>query len=111
MKTANPKSFMSWLRQPNLSIALSSRIGQRNFDLEEERSSAIERGARAPPCPLDPPLPPEAITIFAVFADCRLRIQPSIPNSYFGNLIQAVFTDTVVDALLTAPPQFASELL
>ncbi|KAK8957873.1 BAHD acyltransferase DCR [Platanthera zijinensis] len=47
-------------------------------------------------------LPSEAITIFAVFADCRLRIQPSIPNSYFSNLIQAVFTDTVVDALLTA---------
>ncbi|KAK8956089.1 BAHD acyltransferase DCR [Platanthera guangdongensis] len=49
-------------------------------------------------------LPPEAITVFAVFADCRLRIRPSIPNSYFGNLIQVVFTDTAVEALLTAPP-------
>ncbi|KAK8928920.1 BAHD acyltransferase DCR [Platanthera zijinensis] len=53
----------------------------------------------------------EGITVFAVFASCRLRIGPSIPNSYFGNHIQAVFTDTVVDALLTAPPQFSAGLL
>ncbi|KAK8916811.1 BAHD acyltransferase DCR [Platanthera zijinensis] len=56
-------------------------------------------------------LPPESITVFAVFADCRLRVRPSIPDSYFGNLIQAVFTGTAVGALLTAPPQFAAGLL
>ncbi|KAK8958614.1 hypothetical protein KSP40_PGU003681 [Platanthera guangdongensis] len=41
----------------------------------------------------------------------RLRIRPSIPNSYFGNHIQAVFNDTSIDALLTTPPQFDVGLL
>nr|WDA53469.1 bahd acyltransferase [Erycina pusilla] len=56
-------------------------------------------------------LPPDAITVFAVFADCRSRLRPPLPDSYFGNLIQAVFTGTAVHPLLTSPPEFAAGLL
>ncbi|XP_020581088.1 BAHD acyltransferase DCR [Phalaenopsis equestris] len=56
-------------------------------------------------------LPPDSITIFAVFADCRSRLQTPLPDSYFGNLIQAVFTGTAVHPLLTSPPEFAAGLL
>ncbi|PKU77766.1 BAHD acyltransferase DCR-like [Dendrobium catenatum] len=56
-------------------------------------------------------LPPDSITIFAVFADCRSRLRPPLPDSYFGNVIQAVFTGTAIHPLLTAPPEFAAGLL
>lgn len=56
-------------------------------------------------------LPPDSITVFAVFADCRSRLRPPLPDSYFGNLIQAVFTGTAVHPLLNSPPEFAGGLL
>lgn len=56
-------------------------------------------------------LPLDSITVFAVFADCRSRLRPPLPDSYFGNLIQAVFTGTAVHPLLTSQPEFAAALL
>ncbi|PKA59196.1 BAHD acyltransferase DCR [Apostasia shenzhenica] len=56
-------------------------------------------------------LPPGDFTVFAVFADCRTRLRPPLPDSYFGNLIQAVFTATAAGALLSAPPDFSAGLL
>lgn len=56
-------------------------------------------------------LPPDSVTVFAVFADCRSRLRPPLPDSYFGNLIQAVFTGAAVHPLLAAPPEFAAGLL
>ncbi|KAI0500561.1 hypothetical protein KFK09_018775 [Dendrobium nobile] len=56
-------------------------------------------------------LSPGDITVFAVFTDCRNRLRPPLPDSYFGNLIQAVFTGTAVGPLLASPPEFAAGLL
>ncbi|KAK1289053.1 BAHD acyltransferase DCR [Acorus calamus] len=39
-------------------------------------------------------LKPEDVTVFAIFMDCRKRVDPPMDDSYFGNLIQAVFTGT-----------------
>ncbi|KAG0502926.1 hypothetical protein HPP92_002998 [Vanilla planifolia] len=56
-------------------------------------------------------LNPNDITVFAVFADCRSRLRPPLPDSYFGNLIQAVFTGTAAGPLLNESPAFAAGLL
>ncbi|XP_072967732.1 BAHD acyltransferase DCR [Typha angustifolia] len=56
-------------------------------------------------------LPPDALTVFAVFADCRPRVAPPLPPSYFGNLIQAVFTGVPSALLLAHPNHFAASLL
>ncbi|KQJ94674.1 BAHD acyltransferase DCR [Brachypodium distachyon] len=56
-------------------------------------------------------LGPSDITVFAVFADCRARLSPPVPASYFGNLIQAVFTGIPAGMLLGSPPQLAAGML
>ncbi|KAF3335750.1 BAHD acyltransferase DCR [Carex littledalei] len=56
-------------------------------------------------------LAPTDITAFAVFGDCRPRVDPPMPSSYFGNLIQAIFTGTAAGLLLAHPPSFAAGLL
>ncbi|KAG6503760.1 BAHD acyltransferase DCR-like [Zingiber officinale] len=56
-------------------------------------------------------LKPEDITVFAIFADCRTRVDPPMPEAYFGNLIQAIFTGTAAGLLLGSPPEFASGML
>lgn len=56
-------------------------------------------------------LAPTDITAFAVFGDCRPRVDPPMPSSYFGNLIQAIFTGTAAGLLLASPPSFAAGLL
>lgn len=56
-------------------------------------------------------LKPEDITVFTVFADCRKRVDPPMPESYFGNLIQAIFTGTAAGMLLANPPQFGAGLI
>lgn len=56
-------------------------------------------------------LAPTDVTAFAVFADCRPRVDPPMTSSYFGNLIQAIFTGTAASLLITSPPNFAAGLL
>ncbi|KAJ8771446.1 hypothetical protein K2173_026623 [Erythroxylum novogranatense] len=56
-------------------------------------------------------LKPEDITVFTVFADCRKRVNPPMPDSYFGNLIQAIFTATAGGLLLKHPPEFGASVI
>lgn len=56
-------------------------------------------------------LGPADITAFAVFADCRARLDPPLPPAYFGNLIQAVFTGVPAGMLLAGPPELPAGLL
>lgn len=56
-------------------------------------------------------LKPDDITAFAIFADCRKRINPPVPETYFGNMIQAIFTGTAAGLLLTHPLSFAAQTL
>ncbi|MQM17063.1 hypothetical protein Taro_050029 [Colocasia esculenta] len=56
-------------------------------------------------------LSPEDITVFAIFTDCRKRVDPPMPENYFGNLIQAIFTVTATGLLLANPAEFAGGLL
>ncbi|XP_059435229.1 BAHD acyltransferase DCR [Corylus avellana] len=56
-------------------------------------------------------LKPEDYTVFTVFADCRKRVDPPMPASYFGNLIQAVFTVTAAGLLSANPPEFGASMI
>jgi BAHD acyltransferase len=56
-------------------------------------------------------LKPEDYTVFTVFADCRKRVEPPMPESYFGNLIQAVFTVTAAGLLSANPPEFGASMI
>lgn len=56
-------------------------------------------------------LKPEDYTVFTVFADCRKRVDPPMPDSYFGNLIQAIFTATAVGLLTMNPPDFGASVI
>ncbi|XVF50860.1 hypothetical protein PTKIN_Ptkin04bG0137600 [Pterospermum kingtungense] len=56
-------------------------------------------------------LKPEDYTVFTVFADCRKRVDPPMPDSYFGNLIQAIFTVTAAGLLLANPPEFGASII
>jgi BAHD acyltransferase len=56
-------------------------------------------------------LKPEDYTVFTVFADCRKRVDPPMPESYFGNLIQAVFTVTAAGLLSANPPEFGASMI
>ncbi|XP_061364493.1 BAHD acyltransferase DCR-like [Gastrolobium bilobum] len=56
-------------------------------------------------------LKPEDHTVFTVFADCRKRVDPPMPETYFGNLIQAIFTVTAVGLLWAQPPQFGASMI
>lgn len=56
-------------------------------------------------------LKPEDITVFAIFIDCRPRVDPPMPDSYFGNLIQAIFTATAAGLLLASPPELGAGLM
>nr|CAD1830788.1 unnamed protein product [Ananas comosus var. bracteatus] len=53
----------------------------------------------------------DELTVFAVFADCRGRVDPPVSPAYFGNLIQAVFTAAPAGLLLASPPGFAAAVL
>ncbi|CAK9185055.1 unnamed protein product [Ilex paraguariensis] len=56
-------------------------------------------------------LKPEDYTVYTVFTDCRKRIDPPMPESYFGNLIQAIFTVTAAGLLLANPLEFGAALI
>ncbi|KAI4340890.1 hypothetical protein MLD38_025684 [Melastoma candidum] len=56
-------------------------------------------------------LRPEDVTVCTVFADCRNRVHPPMPESYFGNLIQAIFTGTAAGLILAHPPSFGAALI
>ncbi|CAN8252143.1 unnamed protein product [Cochlearia groenlandica] len=56
-------------------------------------------------------LKPEDITIFTVFADCRRRVSPPLPDEYFGNLIQAIFTGTAAGLLAAHGPEFGASVV
>ncbi|CAL9172858.1 unnamed protein product [Musa hybrid cultivar] len=56
-------------------------------------------------------LKPEDITVFVIFADCRSRVDPPMPDAFFGNLIQAIFTGTAAGLLLASPPEFGAGML
>ncbi|KAL3342129.1 hypothetical protein AABB24_026249 [Solanum stoloniferum] len=56
-------------------------------------------------------LKPEEYTVYTVFADCRKRVDPPMPESYFGNLIQAIFTVTAAGLLLSNPIEFAAGMI
>ncbi|KAK7270878.1 hypothetical protein RJT34_26373 [Clitoria ternatea] len=56
-------------------------------------------------------LKPEDYTVFTVFVDCRKRVDPPMPETYFGNLIQAIFTVTAAGLLSAHPPQFGASLI
>ncbi|XP_051138304.1 BAHD acyltransferase DCR [Andrographis paniculata] len=53
----------------------------------------------------------EEYTVFTVFADCRKRVDPPMPETYFGNLIQAIFTVTAAGLVLSNPAEFAAGLI
>ncbi|GAB4826331.1 hypothetical protein Ancab_009197 [Ancistrocladus abbreviatus] len=56
-------------------------------------------------------LKPEDPTVFTIFADCRKRVDPPMPESYFGNLIQAIFTGTAAGLLTANPPEFGAGMI
>ncbi|KAF8412232.1 hypothetical protein HHK36_000192 [Tetracentron sinense] len=56
-------------------------------------------------------LKPEDYTVFTVFTDCRKRVDPPMPESYFGNLIQAIFTVLPVGVLLANTPEFSAPMI
>ncbi|XP_010035162.2 BAHD acyltransferase DCR [Eucalyptus grandis] len=56
-------------------------------------------------------LKPEDVTVFTVFVDCRKRVDPPVPETYFGNLIQAIFTGTAAGLLLAHPPEFGAAII
>ncbi|VFQ77603.1 unnamed protein product [Cuscuta campestris] len=56
-------------------------------------------------------LKPEDYTVFTVFANCRGRVDPPMPDAYFGNLIQAIFTATAAGALIGNPPEYGAGLI
>ncbi|XP_022738477.1 BAHD acyltransferase DCR-like isoform X3 [Durio zibethinus] len=56
-------------------------------------------------------LKPEDYSVFTVFADCRKRVDPPMPECYFGNLIQAIFTVTAAGLLLVNPPEFGASMV
>ncbi|GMH29578.1 hypothetical protein Nepgr_031421 [Nepenthes gracilis] len=56
-------------------------------------------------------LNPEDHTVFTIFADCRKRVDPPMPESYFGNLIHAIFTVTAAGLLLANPPEFGAGMI
>ncbi|GMH28118.1 hypothetical protein Nepgr_029961 [Nepenthes gracilis] len=56
-------------------------------------------------------LKPEDPTVFTIFADCRKRVDPPMPDSYFGNLIQAIFTATAAGLLLANQPEFGAGMI
>ncbi|KAK9103668.1 hypothetical protein Sjap_020922 [Stephania japonica] len=53
----------------------------------------------------------EDYTVFAIFTDCRKRVDPPMPNGYCGNLIQAIFTVTVAGMLQASGPEYGAGLL
>ncbi|CAN4085874.1 unnamed protein product [Withania somnifera] len=56
-------------------------------------------------------LKPEEYTVYTVFADCRKRVNPPMPKSYFGNLIKAIFTVTAAGLLQANPIEFAAGMI
>ena len=56
-------------------------------------------------------LKPEDITVFAIFIDCRKRVNQPVPDGYFGNMVQAIFNGTAAGLLLAQPPSFGAALL
>ncbi|KAL4191464.1 hypothetical protein AMTRI_Chr07g30050 [Amborella trichopoda] len=56
-------------------------------------------------------LQPGDVSIFTVFVDCRKRIDPPMTDSYFGNLIQGIYSPLTCDALLEGPVQLGAETL
>nr|AND01141.1 putative defective in cuticular ridge 1 [Linum usitatissimum] len=56
-------------------------------------------------------LKPEDYTVFTVFADCRKRVDPAMADSYFGNLIQAIFTVLPAGMLISNPPGFGASMI
>ncbi|MCL7049533.1 hypothetical protein MKW94_022886 [Papaver nudicaule] len=56
-------------------------------------------------------LKPEDYTVFTIFADLRKRVDPPMPDSYFGNLIQAIFTVTAAGALLSNPAEYGTKAI
>lgn len=56
-------------------------------------------------------LKPEEYTVYTVFADCRKRVDPPMPEAYFGNLIQAIFTVTAAGLILAHPVEFGAGLI
>lgn len=56
-------------------------------------------------------LKPEDYTVFTVFVDCRKRVEPPMPETYFGNLIQAIFTVTAAGLLSANPQEFGASLI
>ncbi|CAG7895952.1 hypothetical protein BRARA_B03703 [Brassica rapa] len=56
-------------------------------------------------------LKPEDITVFTVFADCRRRVVPPMPEEYFGNMIQAIFTGTAAGLLAAHGPEFGAAVV
>ncbi|XP_012074025.1 BAHD acyltransferase DCR [Jatropha curcas] len=53
----------------------------------------------------------EESTVFIIFADCRKRVEPPMPDSYFGNLIKAIFTAVTVGQLLGNPLEFGASVI
>ncbi|CAL1404928.1 unnamed protein product [Linum trigynum] len=56
-------------------------------------------------------LKPEDYTVFTIFVDCRKRVDPAMPDSYFGNLIQAIFTVLPAGMLSGNPPEFGAAMI
>ncbi|GLJ42196.1 hypothetical protein SUGI_0873600 [Cryptomeria japonica] len=56
-------------------------------------------------------LGPDEPTTFRLPANCRPRFVPPLPNFYFGNAIQAIWTTATVRELNSLPLSFAAGLL
>ncbi|CAN1751681.1 BAHD acyltransferase DCR [Linum perenne] len=54
---------------------------------------------------------PEDDTVFLVFADCRKRVDPPMPDTYFGNMIHALFTIQPAGVLCGKPPGFGASMI
>lgn len=56
-------------------------------------------------------LAPEDIALFVVLMDCRAKVSPPLPKSYFGNAIQNIKVVTSVGHLLSNDLSFAANML
>lgn len=86
--------------------AVPPSVGMKPFSTFQSLSAHIWRHVTFARC-----LKPEDVTVFTVFADCRSRVNPPMPEAYFGNLIQAIFTGNAAGLILAHPPSFSAALI
>lgn len=56
-------------------------------------------------------LNPEDHVIIGISVDCRKRVVPPLPESYFGNMVQGTSAMTTAGELTRNPPAFGAEMI